>query len=74
MAEGRRRHDWDQTAELLALLANVHRDTKKRPRPYPSSWFHPLRSANSPSSPRGLPLTADMIGLLGDALGAREVS
>jgi hypothetical protein len=30
MAEGRGRHSWGQTSELLALIANVNRNPKKR--------------------------------------------
>jgi hypothetical protein len=69
MADARRRHDWDQTAELLALLANAHRDPKKRRRPYSSADFHPLPRAGARSRPQGIPLTTGMIDMLGNALG-----
>lgn len=29
MAEGRRQHDWGQTASVMCLLANLNRDPKK---------------------------------------------
>ncbi len=69
MAEARRRHDWDQTAELLALLANAHRDPKRQRRPYTSAQFHPLPRSSPRSFSPGVPLTAGMIDMLGDALG-----
>lgn len=41
MAEGRQKHDWGQTASVLALIANCHRDPKKRPRPFAPDEFMP---------------------------------
>lgn len=41
MAEGRQKHDWGQTASMLALIANCHRDPKKRPRPFAPDEFMP---------------------------------
>lgn len=42
MAEGRLTHDWNRTADGLALLANIHRDPKRRHRPFGREDFHPL--------------------------------
>lgn len=42
MAEVRTGHDWDQTASILALLAETNRDPKKRYRPFTPADFHPL--------------------------------
>lgn len=42
MARGRRRQAWDHTAGLMALMANLNRDPKRRPQPYQPDDFHPL--------------------------------
>lgn len=49
MTEGKSRHDWNQTADLLALTANCHRDPKKS-RPFVRGDFHPdvAQSAKQP--------------------------
>ena len=41
MAEARQKVEWGQTASIMALLANCHRDPKKRPRPYTPDEFMP---------------------------------
>ena len=41
MAEGRQKAEWGQTASIMALLANCHRDPKKRPRPFAPDEFMP---------------------------------
>lgn len=43
MAEGRGRLVWDAAAELLAMMANCHRDPKKS-RAYKASYFHPYKN------------------------------
>jgi len=50
MAEGRGRAEWARTAALLAMIANVNRDPKRRPRPYRPSDFDPY--ARAPSTRR----------------------
>ncbi len=40
MAEGRQQERWQHTAALLALIANCHRDPKRR-RPYTPDDFIP---------------------------------
>jgi len=42
MADARRRDEWQHTSAVLAMLANVHRNPKKRPRPFTPAEFHPL--------------------------------
>jgi len=42
MAEARRREAWQHTSSMIATLANIHRDPKKKPRPYAASDFQPL--------------------------------
>lgn len=41
MAEARSRDEWNRTACVMALLANLNRDPKKHA-PYKPSDFHPL--------------------------------
>ena len=42
MAEGRAEHDWLIASSLQALIANCHRDPKKRRKPYGPDDFNPL--------------------------------
>lgn len=42
MADATARQRWSHTSALMALLANVHRDPKKKPAPYKPADFHPL--------------------------------
>lgn len=48
MGEARRDHDWGQTASILALTANLHRDPKKQKALSPSE-FMPKREAGPTS-------------------------
>lgn len=41
-AKGRQRAEWSRTAQLSALLANPHRDTKRHPEPFAASDFNPF--------------------------------
>ena len=47
MAEARSRDQWNHTASVLAMLANIHRDAKKS-RPFKPADFHPHRKAVRP--------------------------
>ena len=40
MAEARSEVDWDHTASLMALIAEIKRDPKKKSDPYKPSDFH----------------------------------
>jgi hypothetical protein len=42
MAEARQRTAWEQTSATLALLANIHRDEKKRSSPFTPDEFNPF--------------------------------
>ena len=66
MAEGRARLQWAQTAELLAILYNANRDSKKRPRPFTAAEFNPYaeRHAADVAATR---ITQENIGLLKSA-------
>jgi hypothetical protein len=41
MAEGRGRAEWGRTASIMALMANVNRDPRKRRRPFEPDYFIP---------------------------------
>ena len=58
MAEEHRKGAWEQTSEVLAMIANVNRDPKTRA--YRPSDFSPYES----SQPSGIPIKADNIGIL----------
>lgn len=49
MAEARCRERWSHTSVVLALLANCHRDPRKKPTPYKPADFNPyLRQRELP--------------------------
>ena len=48
MADGRRQEDWSHTAHLLSLIANCHRDPKKRRAPFQPAHFDPTRKRRRP--------------------------
>jgi hypothetical protein len=41
MVDARRRECWAHTSSILALLANIHRDRRKKPSPYKPDDFTP---------------------------------
>lgn len=43
MADAATDQRWNHTGSLMALLANVHRDPKKKPSPYKPADFHPRK-------------------------------
>lgn len=42
MADARRHHDWGQVSSMLAATYEVHRDPKRRRKPFQPSEFNPL--------------------------------
>lgn len=46
LAQGRQRSEWQQTAAVLCLLANVNRDPKKQSRPFRPDDFDPFRAGS----------------------------
>ena len=42
MVDGRRTDAWNHTANLLCMLANIHRDPKKQRKPFEPREFHPI--------------------------------
>lgn len=55
MAEGRSRAAWGHTAAVMALIANVHRDAKRRPTPYAARDFNPYGQADGARRNASLP-------------------
>ncbi len=49
MAEARCRERWSHTAAVLALLANCHRDPRKKPTPYKPADFNPYQRRELPT-------------------------
>ncbi len=47
MAEGRARDEWQRASAMMALLANCHRDPRKR-RPYRPNDFDPFQRTQQP--------------------------
>lgn len=43
MAEGRGRAEWGRAASIMALVANVNRDARKRRKPFTPDDFNPYR-------------------------------
>lgn len=54
MHHGQRLHDWGQTGNLLAMLANVNRDPKKKRSPYPTKAFVPADLKSEFPSSQGI--------------------
>lgn len=71
MVEGKTEQEdrmrWNHTSSIIATLAEINRDRKRRSRPYDPAEFNPYEQASS-----GTPLTADNLHLLGAALGIEE--
>lgn len=42
MTQARCESEWNHTASLMALLANINRDPKKQSSPFKPEDFHPL--------------------------------
>ncbi len=61
MTQARQQSEWGHTSSILALLANCHRDSKKRPAPFAPEEFNPCKRAN-----REKPVANVPIGVLKD--------
>lgn len=57
-ARARMESEWAQTAQLLCVLYNANRDTKRRPRPFRPEEFNPL----APRRRQGRVVTSENIG------------
>ncbi len=77
MAEGRAMAEWGRMASLLALIANVNRDPKKRSKPFKPAEFLPADLPGSTAAAGGsggMPIRAANITDLKALLGRRPVS
>lgn len=45
MWEGRVRENWNHTAQMMALTANINRDPKRKSKPFAPAYFHPFERA-----------------------------
>lgn len=52
MAIARRIDEWDRTCLLWSTLANIHRDPKKRGKPFHPNEAHPLSELKPKEAPR----------------------
>lgn len=64
MYHGRRREAWGHTANLMALLANCHRDPKRRMRPFDVTDFLPADLKRYARRAAGIRLTRSNLHLL----------
>lgn len=57
MADGVAQERWNHTSQLVATLCELHRNPKRRSRPFTADEFHPyLRTRR-----RGTPLTGELL-------------
>ena len=64
---------WEPHAEMLAMTANINRDTKKRARPFNGKEFNPFTPASSRApAKRGMPITAGSIFMLKSLLPKKK--
>lgn len=68
MAEGRDRLRWRHTAQVMMVIANVHRDPKKG-RPFKASDFDPYQMGRGR---RGIRIHRDNISVLKGLLPGRR--
>ena len=61
MAEGRDRHDWRHTAEILAMLLNVNRGSKSA-KVWRASDIDPYAGRDGRRTSGGTPLNRDTLG------------
>jgi hypothetical protein len=57
MLRAKRLHEWDQTGELVSIMANANRDVRKRRRPFRKSECVPPDLAKEFRLPRGIRLS-----------------
>ena len=69
MAQSRSQDNWNHTAALLAMMANVNRDRKKKPTPFKPADFSPYVSGTKKT---GMAVTSQNIGMLKQAFVDRR--
>jgi hypothetical protein len=50
MCRGRQRSEWQRTADLKATFLEIHRNRKKRSKPFTADEFNPFRDPPEPLS------------------------
>jgi hypothetical protein len=59
MATARAEADWNRTAAIMAVTCEIHRDKKRRAKPFTPDEFHPLIEKPAPmKAPNLEPLKA----------------
>ncbi|XZE17478.1 hypothetical protein SH449x_002730 [Pirellulaceae bacterium SH449] len=51
MVRGKREHDWGLASHVMALLAEINRDRKKRRRPFRAEDFNPTLAVRAKPIP-----------------------
>lgn len=64
MYQARRRDQWSHTANLMALIANCHRDPKRLRRPFDMVDFLPTDLRSDVRRTSGIPLTRNNLRML----------
>lgn len=59
---------WEIAATQMSLLANVNRDSKKRPKPFTADDFNPFANASERRKRNALPATPEIMASLKRAL------
>ena len=62
MAEARREHDWSIASSQMAMLAEIHRDRKRRSRPFSPAEFNPLTRRTAKPIPTTVTQLASLLG------------
>jgi hypothetical protein len=63
LSAGRREHDWNIASSVMALLAELHRDRKKRGRPFKPAEFNPLAGKTSKPIPTTVMQLGSLLGI-----------
>ena len=63
MAESKSKDSWNHTASLMALLANAHRDKKRKSSPYKPSDFNPFSGSRKRQRVSVEQLTREMMAM-----------
>jgi hypothetical protein len=72
MAEARRKHDGHLTAWTCHVLANCHRDPKRKRSPFTVAQFDPFTGTTRNPRPTGIRLTRQNVAAIGLALAQRQ--
>jgi hypothetical protein len=62
MAEAKREHDWNVASTIMALLAEMNRDRKRRRKPYRPDDFNPYADQKPIVAKATVEQAANMLG------------